>query len=68
MTNYQLTIKHITELTHMGWSITICSNNTGGHTHHIMVHDGFDIEINVRGDDISDLMHELYNRIIKFNY
>lgn len=66
--NDQLTIKHIIVMTHMGWAITICRDNTGAHVHHIMCHDGFDTEINVTGNDINDLIFKVYNRIIKFNY
>ena len=64
----QLTIKHIDKLAYMGWSITICADNTTEHLYYIMAHDGYDTQLNTRGNDISILIHGLYNRIIKFNY
>ena len=68
MDNEKLTIPRIMDITKMGWAITICSDNTYKHMYHIMCHDGFDTEINTTGNDINDLIYELYGRIIKFNY
>lgn len=65
-TNYQLTIKHITEIVSMGWAVTICADNTGKHKHYILLHDGYETEMHSTGDNIPIIIDAMYNRIIRF--
>lgn len=61
MSSDTLFLKQISKLTDMGYSITICADNTGKYKYLIIINDGYGYEAKSCGDNIHNIIYEFFN-------